>query len=101
MSGRSDGNGANAVRGWIRGALVVVVIAGVLGAFGAKNRFRTPDLTALQIAGIAVMLASLALVALASRLAARFAKAKRERAMAALKLLGVALCAAGAALVFI
>ena len=101
MSGRSDGDGANAIRGWIRGALVVVVIAGALGVFGTGTRFRMPDLTRLQIAGIAVMLVSLIPVAMASRLSARFPEGARERSAVVIKMLGVALCVAGAAMVFV
>lgn len=101
MSGRGEDNRAENIRGWIRGALVVVVIAAALGVFGATSRLQRPSLGGLQIAGVAVMLASLAVVALAKRLAARLGEARRERAVVAVKLVGVTLCAVGAALVFL
>lgn len=101
MSGRGERDRAEDFRGWIRGALVVVVIAAALGAFGATGRIQRPSLGGLQIAGIAVMCASLAAVALAKKLAARFGSARQESAVAVIKLLGVTLCAVGAALVFI
>ncbi|MBQ8110281.1 MAG: hypothetical protein IJ124_09010 [Clostridia bacterium] len=101
MSGRGEGNGADSFRGWIRGVLVVVVIAGALGIFTSKAQFRMPRLSALQIAGIAVMAAGLAASVLASRLSGLFGESRRARALVAIKLMGVTICAVGAMLVFI
>ena len=101
MSGRGEDSGGNSMRSWFRGALVVVVIVGALGAFGARAQLRRPELGAVQLIGIAVMLVSLAVVILASRLAGRFPEERRERAGSVIKLLGVTLCAVGAMLVFI
>ena len=101
MSGRSEDSGASNIRTWIRGALVVVVIAGGLGVFGGRTKLGLISLSALQLIGIGIMLASLALVLTAPGLAKRLFAEKRERATVFIKLLGVTLCVAGAALVFI
>ena len=100
MSGRGEERSADQIRGWLRGVLVVVVIGVLLGVFGAAGGPLRPSVNALQLAGIAVMIAGAALAALARRLTARVADERREPAVLALKLGGVAVCAAGAMLVF-
>ncbi len=101
MSGHGENNRSEHFLNWFRGALVAVVIAVAVSAFGSTESRQRPGLGGLQIAGIAVMLLSLAVVALAGRLATRFGGSRQERAVAAIKLAGVTLCAIGAAMVFI
>ena len=96
MPGRSDGHGLT----WLRGALVIVVIAAVLGVFGGTGALKRPQLGALQIVGLAVMVLALAAVLLTRRLAAKLPEARRERAALAFSLGGVTVCAVGALLVF-
>ena len=100
MSGRSDKTPGDSPRGWIRGALVVVVIAAVLGVLGAGSGIRRPDLGALNIAGIAVMLLGLIAVVLSQPIAARLPQDRRDRAAVWIKLAGVLICAVGAMMVF-
>ncbi len=85
---------------WLRGALVVVAVAALLGVFNGKATLRRPHLAPLQIAGICVMLLGLAAVVFAGRLAHRFGRDPGS-ALTAFKLGGLAVCAAGAVLVFI
>ena len=100
MSGRNEGRGESA-RTWLRGVLVIVVIAAVLGVFSDKTPLRRPQLGALQLAGIAVMLLGLAVVLLAGRLAERLSPSHGDRTATAFKLCGVTVCAAGAMMVLI
>ena len=84
---------------WLRGALVVVAVAALLGVFG-QSSLRRPVLGTLQIAGLAVMLLGLTAVVFAGRIAERFGRG-REGFVTALKLCGLTVCAAGAIMVFI
>ena len=99
MSGRGEGPGNP--RDWIRGAMVAAILVLVLVAGGLQGRLAPARMKPLHIAGLLVMVASLALSALSGRLAARFGESKRERAAMLFKLASVPLCAAGAMLVFI
>ena len=99
MSGRGEDRGGDDPRGWLRGALIVVVIAGALGVFGAQTRLQRPTLSALNIAGIAVMLAGLA-VSVFSRISAK-RLGRTGQAAGLIKLGGVMVCGIGAAMVFL
>ncbi len=85
---------------WLRGALVVVAVAALLGVFKGQTLLRRPHLDPLQIAGIAVMFLGLAAVVFAGRLASRFGR-DPVSAVTVFKLGGLAVCAAGAVMVFI
>jgi len=100
MSGRGgDRNGLNAWW-WIRGALVVVIIAAVLGVFGANTALKRPKLSPVNLIGLAVMVIGLGATVVLHALAA-----KRERAGESLpalaRLAGVLICGVGAMLVFL
>ena len=100
MSGRGgDRNGLD-VYWWIRGALVVVVIAAVLGVFGTNSGVKRPELSAVNIIGLATMVAGLGISILTGVLAA-----KREEDgkgfTAIMRLAGVLVCGVGAMLVFL
>ena len=95
MSGRGE-NG----RTIFRGVLVIVVIAAALGVFGSRSSFKRPELSALNIVGIAVMFLGLAMAMLAAPLSERLARKNPQRASLAFRLGGVAVCCAGAAMVF-
>ena len=55
MSGRGEDRGGDSPRVWLRGALVVVAIVALLGAFGLQSGLQRPQLKPLNYAGIAVM----------------------------------------------
>ena len=95
MSGRGEDRGGDSPRVWLRGALVVVAIAALLGAFGLQSGLQRPRLTALNLAGIAVMAVGLLVSLFGGRLT-------RDRQVAPfIRLGGVLLCGVGAAMVFI
>ena len=96
MSGRGEDRGGDSPRVWLRGALVVVAIAALLGAFGLQSGLQRPQLTALNIAGIAVMIAGLPVALFGGRLARN-----RQELAPFIRLGGVLLCGIGAAMVFI
>lgn len=98
MAGRGEGGGS--ARMWFRGALVVFVIAAALGLFSGQNGLQRPKLSALNIAGIVVMVLGLAVTLLATRIADMLAERGRDVAPF-VKLAGVLVCGAGAAMVFI
>ena len=100
MSGRGgDRNGLNAY--WvIRGALVVVIIAAVLGVFGTRANMKRPDLNPVNIIGLAVMVAGLGVTVATHAIAAKREKAG-EGLPALARLVGVLVCGVGAMLVFL
>lgn len=100
MSGRGEGNGDNA-RMWLRGALVVVIIAAALGIFGSQSSMEKPKLSALNIAGIVVMLLGLLLTIMSRTLADRVPENRRDLAATAFKLGGMLVCILGAIVVFL
>ena len=95
MSGRGEDRGGNTPQVWIRGALVVVAIAALLGAFGLQSGLQRPQLKPVNIAGIAVMVVGL----LVSLLGGRFTRDKQVAPF--IRLGGVLFCGIGAAMVFI
>ena len=100
MSGRGEGRNALNAYWVIRGALVVVVIAAVLGVFSVKGGMKRPDLSAVNIIGLAVMVAGLGVTAITHALAAK--RAKEGKSLPALaRLAGVLVCGVGAMMVFI
>ena len=100
MSGRSGNRNGLDIYWWIRGALVVVVIAAVLGVFGTNSGVKRPELSAVNIIGLATMVAGLGISILTGVLAA-----KREEDgkgfTAIMRLAGVLVCGVGAMLVFL
>ena len=90
-----SGRGGDGPRVWLRGALVVVAIAALLGAFGLQSGLQRPQLKPVNIAGIAVMVAGL----LVSMFGGRFTRNKQVAPF--IRLGGVLLCGIGAAMVFI
>lgn len=97
MSGRNSDRGGLGAYQWLRGALVVVAIAAVLGVFGTSTALKRPELSPLNIAGIAVMAVGL-VIAVAS---ATLVKGERQRLALGLRLGGVLVCGIGAIMVFI
>ena len=95
MSGRGEDRSGDGPRVWLRGALVVVAIAALLGAFGLQSGLQRPQLKPVNIAGIAVMVAGL----LVSMFGGRFTRNKQVAPF--IRLGGVLLCGIGAAMVFI
>ena len=95
MSGR---DGRDGLPGYaiVRGALVVVVIAALLGVFGASAALKRPDLKPVNWLGLAVMLIGLGL-ALAAPAVCR--KVHMESKAAACRLIGVLVCGVGAIMV--
>ena len=100
MSGRGgDRNGLD-VYWWIRGALVVVVIAAVLGVFGTNSSAKRPDLSAVNIIGLVTMVVGLAVSILTSGLASK--RGKEGNGFPAIACLtGVLVCGVGAIMVFL
>ena len=100
MSGRSGNRNGLDIYWWIRGALVVVVIAAVLGVFGTNSGVKRPELSAVNIIGLATMVVGLGISILTGVLAA-----KREEDgkgfTAIMRLAGVLVCGVGAMLVFL
>ena len=95
MSGRGEDRSGDGLRVWLRGALVVVAIAALLGAFGRQSGLQQPQLKPVNIAGITVMVAGL----LVSMFGGRFTRNKQVAPF--IRLGGVLLCGIGAAMVFI
>jgi len=95
MSGRGEDRGGNTPRMWFRGALVVVAVAALLGVFGLQNGLQRPQLKAVNIVGIAVMVVGLAV----SLFGGRFARDKQFAPF--VRLGGVLICGIGAAMVFV
>ena len=52
MSGRGEDRGGDSPRVWLRGALVVVAIVALLGAFGLQSGLQRPQLKPVNYAGI-------------------------------------------------
>ena len=100
MTGRGGDRGGDGPRAWLRGALVVVVIAAALGLFGTQTKLQRPALSALNIAGVVVMVAGLAVTVLSGRIAERLIR-KGPGAAICVKLAGVLVCGVGAAMVFL
>lgn len=100
MSGRGEDRNGESVRTALRGALIVVAIAAVLGVFGGRTGLQRPSLSPLNLAGIALMLVGLSLALLARTIAERLAR-RGEGAVLVFKLLGVLLCGVGAIMVFL
>ncbi len=100
MSGRGgDRNGLNVY--WVvRGALVVVIIAAVLGVFGTKANMKRPNLSPVNLIGLAVMVAGLGVTVITHAIAAKKAKAG-ESLPALVRLAGVLVCGVGAMMVFL
>ena len=99
MSGRGEDRRGDSPRGWLRGALIVVIIAAVLGVFGTQTRLQRPTLSPLNIGGIAVMLLGLAVVLLSNAIAEKLRRG--PGASPFIKLCGVLVCGIGAAMVFL
>jgi len=95
MSGRGEDRGGDSPRVWLRGALVVVAIVALLGTFGLQSGLQRPQLKAVNLAGIAVMIAGLLVSLFGGRLA-------RDKQVAPfVRLGGVLVCGIGAAMVFV
>ena len=82
------------------GLFVIVILVVVLVAFGDSFKLAAPSLDGPRIAGLIVMVAGLACVLLSGKLAALLPGDRRETAAPLVKLAGVAVCAAGALIVF-
>ncbi len=95
MSGRGEDRGGDSPRVWLRGALVVVAIAALLGAFGLQSGLQRPQLKPLNIAGIAVMVIGLPVALFGGKIA------RNPQVAPFVRLGGVLLCGIGAAMVFI
>ena len=96
MSGRGEDRGGDGPRAWLRGALVVVAVAALLGAFGLQNGLRRPQLKPVNLAGVAVMIAGLAVSLFGGRIVRN-----RPDVQPFVRLSGVLVCGIGAAMVFI
>ena len=95
MSGRGEDRGGDSPRVWLRGALVVVAIAALMGAFGLQSGLQRPQLKPVNYAGIGVMIAGLLVSLFGGRLA-------RDKQVAPfIRLGGVLICGVGAAMVFV
>ena len=101
MSGRGEGRGMESARTWLRGVLVVVVVAALTGVLGGRGTLKRVNLSALNIAGIAVMIAGLAAQLCAPLLMKNMADDKRDGALLAIRLGCVGVCGIGAIMVFI
>ena len=99
MSGRDDGG--EGIRTWIRGALVVVIIAAALGVFGSMSSFEKPKLSFLNIAGIAIMFIGLLTSMMSPTLSQKASEDKRSTVATALRIGGMLVCFAGAIMVFL
>ena len=100
MAGRGEGRGGGSGQIWLRGAIVVFVIAAALGLFSGQNGLQRPELSALNIAGIVVMVLGLAVTLLAARIADMLAE-KGQEVGPFVRMAGVLICGVGAAMVFI
>ena len=99
MSGRDDGG--EGIRTWIRGVLVVVIIAGALGVFGSMSTLEKPKLSLLNIAGIAIMFIGLLTSMMSPTLAQKAGEDRRSKVATILRIGGMLVCFAGAIMVFI
>jgi len=90
-----SGRGGDGPRAWLRGALVVVAIAALLGVFGLQSGLQRPQLKPVNLAGIAVMIVGLAV----SLFGGRIVRDKQVAPFA--RLGGVLVCGIGAAMVFL
>jgi hypothetical protein len=95
------GGGGDNLRAWIRGAMVAAVIVMLVVLGGMQGKLTPARVKPMQVVGIAIMLASVALTAFSGKLAARSAESRRESVSLAMKLVSVIVCAAGALMVFI
>lgn len=95
MSGR---DGRNGLLGYyaVRGALVVIVIAAVLGVFGKSAALKRPDLGLVNYIGLAVMAVGLGVTVIAT---AMFNNERTRGKAAACRLIGVLVCGIGAIMV--
>ena len=100
MSDHSPKKGRGSGYLWLRGALVVFVIAGVLGVFGTQGSLQRPSLSVVNIIGIALMVIGLMVTLLAFRIGKVIDNGQRDTSPL-VKMIGVLICGAGAALVFI
>ena len=100
MSERGPKRGRGSGTIWLRGALVVFIVAGVLGVFGPQTRLQRPALSAVNIIGIVLMLLGLMMTLLALRIGDMIARGQRD-VSPMVKMAGVLVCGVGAALVFI
>jgi len=91
-----SGRGEDSPRMWLRGALVVVVIAALLGAFGLQSGLQRPLLKPVNLAGIAVMVVGLLIALFGGRIARN-----RPEVQPFVRLGGVLVCGVGAAMVFV
>ena len=91
--GRRDGLSGYYI---LRGALVVVIIAAVLGVFGNTGAFKRPKLGLVNVLGLAVMALGLGVTVVATAMAKNARHADRA---AACRLLGVFVCGIGAIMV--
>lgn len=101
MSGQSDKPRGDMPATWLRGVLIIVVIALLLGVFGAGNSMQRPEMNAVMIIGIVVMLAGAYLVLMAHTIAGKLAYERRKSGEIAFKLIGMLVCGVGAAMVFL
>ena len=92
MSGRDE----DSPRMWLRGALVVVAIAALLGAFGLQGGLQRPQLKPVNLAGIAVMIVGQGVSLFGGRIARG-----RPEVQPFVRFGGVLVCGIGAAMVFI
>lgn len=100
MSDRSPKKGGGSPALWLRGALVVFVVAGVMGVFGTQGKLQRPNLSAVNIIGIALMVVGLLMTLLAFRIGKVIAHGERDTSPF-VKMVGVLICGVGAALVFV
>ena len=100
MAGRGEGRGGGSPQIWLSGAMVVFAVAAVLGVFSKQNGLDRPKLSAVNIAGLVVMVVGLAVNFLAARIADMFAREGKD-VSPLVRMAGVMLCGVGAAMVFI
>ena len=91
-----SGRGEDSPRTWLRGALVVVAIAALLGGIGLQSGLRRPQLKPVNLAGIAVMVVGLLIALFGGRIVRN-----RPEPRPFVRLGGVLVCGIGAAMVFI
>ena len=84
----------------LSGAVVVFAVAAVLGVFSKQNGLERPKLSAVNIAGLALMVVGLVMNFLAARIADMFAREGKD-VSPLVRMAGVMVCGVGAALVFI
>lgn len=86
--------------GWLRGAIIVVVVAAILGVFGRQSALQKPQWSVATIAGLVVMLLGL-FIAWLPRRKGKGSAAGDVRLSPLIGVVGVMICGVGAALVFI